>query len=113
MSKLLIHDNPIPILPALAVKIGLNEAIVLQQIHFWLKSSSHEIEGKMWIYNTYKSWQVQFPFWSERTIVRIFKSLEENGYLISANFNRTKMDKTKWYTIDYDKLSQFEVDAHA
>ena len=42
MSKLLIHDKPIMILPSLAQKIGLNEAIILQQIHYWLVSSQHE-----------------------------------------------------------------------
>ncbi len=30
MSKLLIHEAPLQILPTLAVKFGLNEAIVLQ-----------------------------------------------------------------------------------
>ena len=35
MSKLLISENLVMIIPTLAVKIGLNEAIVLQQIHYW------------------------------------------------------------------------------
>ncbi len=30
MSKLLIHEAPLQILPTLALKLGLNEAIVLQ-----------------------------------------------------------------------------------
>src|SRR3954452_7320658 len=96
MSKLLIHDKPIMILPSLAQKIGLNEAVVLQQIHYWLVSSQHEKEGRKWVYNTYKEWQRQMPFWSESTIKRTIKSLEDQGYLLSENFNRMKMDKTKW-----------------
>ena len=98
MSKLLIYDNPIMILPKLAVKIGLNEAVVLQQIHYWLVTSAHVKEGRKWVFNTYKDWQLQLPFWSESTIKRTIKSLEDQGYLISANFNRFKMDKTKWYS---------------
>ena len=53
------------------------------------------------------------PFWSESTIKRTIKSLEEQGYLLSANYNRLKMDKTKWYSIDYEKLAELESDAQA
>lgn len=38
MSKLLIDDYPIQVLPKLAKVIGLNEAIILQQLHYWLNS---------------------------------------------------------------------------
>ena len=113
MSKLLIYDNPIMILPKLAQKIGLNEAVMLQQIHYWLVSSQHEKEGRKWVYNTYKDWQLQLPFWSERTIKRSIKSLEDQGYLLSANYNRLKMDKTKWYSINYEKLAELESDARS
>lgn len=109
MSKLLINERPVMIIPSLAVKIGLNEAIVLQQIHYWVTSSSHVIEGRKWIFNTYKDWQKQLPLWSESTIKRTIHSLEKQGLLISGNWNQMKMDKTKWYTIDYDKVESLEV----
>lgn len=112
MSKLLINENPIMIIPSLALKMGLNEAVVLQQIHYWIVKSSHVMDGRKWIYNTYKEWQVQLPFWSESTIKRTIKSLEKQGYLISGNFN-SKMDQTKWYSIDYKKLSELDGDAEA
>ncbi|WP_254119113.1 conserved phage C-terminal domain-containing protein [Bacillus sp. FJAT-29790] len=51
---------------------------------------------------------MQLPFWSESTIKRTIKSLENQGYLISGNFNRSKMDQTKWYSIDYEKLGELE-----
>lgn len=108
MSKLLLKEYPLILLPSLAAKIGINQAIILQQLHYWLLTSSHEIEGKKWIYNTYKDWQLQFPFWCEKTIARTIRSLEEQGYLLSANFNSLKQDKTKWYTIDYEKLAELE-----
>jgi len=28
--------------------------------------------------------------------------------LLSANWNRLKLDKTKWYTIDYERLKDLE-----
>ncbi len=110
MSKLLIQDNPIMILPTLAIKIGLNESIILQQVHYWLLTSKHDKDGKRWVYNTYKDWQEQMPFWSEKTIKRTIKSLEDQGFLLSGNYNSLKLDKTKWYTIDYEKLAEIEDD---
>ncbi|MEH7178291.1 conserved phage C-terminal domain-containing protein [Neobacillus vireti] len=108
MSRLLINESPVMIIPSLAAKIGLNEAVVLQQIHYWLGISKHKIEGRTWVYNTYEEWQKQLPFWSVSTIKRSIRSLEMLGLLISANFNQMKMDKTKWYSIDYEKLHEIE-----
>ena len=108
MSKLLIGEQPLMVIPSLAVKIGLNEALVLQQIHYWVLSSKHEINGRKWIYNTYKEWNLQFPFWSESTIKRTIHSLQVQGLILTGNFNRSKMDKTKWYTIDYQVLAEIE-----
>lgn len=35
-AQLLINEPPLQVLPTLAKTIGLNEAIVLQQVHYWL-----------------------------------------------------------------------------
>ena len=109
LKKLLTNENPLVILPSLAVKIGFREAAILQQIHFWLTSSMHIIEGRRWVYNTYKDWQKQFPFWSECSIKRSILNLEEQGLVISGNWNVLKLDKTKWYTIDYEKIVQLDL----
>ena len=37
MSNLLIEEPPLQVLPSLALAVGLNEAIILQQMHYWLK----------------------------------------------------------------------------
>jgi uncharacterized phage protein (TIGR02220 family) len=108
MSKLLISESPIMILPSLAVRVGVNEAVLLQQVHYWLVKSSHVKEGRTWIYNTYRDWQEQLPFWSESTIKRAVKSLEEKGLLMTANWNKSKLDNTKWYSINYQQLAAME-----
>ncbi|OIK11926.1 hypothetical protein BIV60_17225 [Bacillus sp. MUM 116] len=110
MSNLLVFENPMIVSPSLANMIGLNEAIVLQQLHYWVNKSTHIIEGRKWIYNTYNDWQEQFSFWSLSTIKRVFRSLEDQGFLLSGNWNKSKMDKTKWYTIDYERLEELEIE---
>lgn len=108
-SSLLIQDRPLQVLPSLALKVGLNEAIILQQVHFWLQKSEHLYYGKQWIYNTYEDWQEQFPFWSISTIRRAVTNLEKNGYLITrTDLNKMKIDNTKWYTIDYNVINSLK-----
>ena len=104
MSNLLIDDYPILVLPKLATEIGLNEAIVLQQMHYWLKKSNHNYDGRRWIYNSYKEWEQHFPFWSNATIRRTISSLEKQELLFVGNYNKAGFDNTKWYSIDYFKL---------
>lgn len=104
VSNLLISEPPLQVLPSLAVKVGLNEAIILQQFHYWLQRSNNIRDGNKWIYNSYPKWGEQFPFWSLSTLKRAITSLEDQGYLISGNYNVAGFDKTKWYRIDYEKL---------
>lgn len=109
MSKLLIDEEPLQVLPSLAVAIGLNEAIFLQQVHYWLKRSKHLHDGRQWIYNTVEEWLKQFPFWSDKTIRRIVNTLRKSGLLITTDeYNKRSFDNTLWYAIDYDKLNELE-----
>jgi DnaD/phage-associated family protein len=104
VSKLLINEPPLMVLPTLAKKIGLNQAVILQQIHYWLSASKHERDGYKWLYNSYNQWAEQFPWLSPRAVQKHILALEKMGYLISDNFNIRKVDQTKWYRIDYTKL---------
>ena len=101
MSRLLIDEPPLQVLPSLARELGLNEAIMLQQMHYWLIKSSHEFEGVKWFYKTLEDWQTEFPFWSTMTIRRTLTNLEKQKVIRIGNFNKKKFDKTKWYTIEY------------
>ncbi|MFC0971910.1 DNA replication protein [Pasteurella multocida] len=107
MSKLLINEQPLQVIPSLATLIGLNEAIFVQQLHYFLNISKHKYEDRTWIYNTIDEWCEVFPFWSKKTIQRTIKKLEEMGLILSTNkLNKMKMDKTKWYSIAYEKIEE-------
>lgn len=107
MSRLLINEPPLMVLPSLAVSIGLNEAIFVQQLHYLLQMSQNERDGSMWVYNSMAEWAEVFPFLSERTIQRIITSLKKSGVIeVTNKYNRMKMDKTYWYSINYEELDK-------
>ncbi|KRD99167.1 hypothetical protein ASE46_12795 [Bacillus sp. Root239] len=106
MSKLLLKDQPLIVLPALAVKVGVNGALFLQQLHYWLEKSVNVQDGYKWVYNTNQQWLQQFPFWSLSTIQRIISKLEKEGLIIKGKYNRSKFNNTVWYRIDYEQLEK-------
>jgi hypothetical protein len=110
-SKLLINEPPLTVLPSLAVAVGLNESIFVQQLHYWIagEKSGREVDGRRWIYNSASAWQKQFPFWSEVTIKRIITSLRDKKLIESrSDLNAMAVDRTNWYTINYETLRSFE-----
>lgn len=111
-SKYLIQEHPIMVLPSLATQVGLNEAIVLQQVHYWLEHNRRDkkkevyLNGKWWTYGSYPQWREKnFPWWSESTVKRAFLELEKLGLLISRQIDNDR-DRSKWYTIDYKALNK-------
>ena len=101
--NLLIAENPMIVCPTLAVRIGLQEAIFLQQVHFLTLHSRNIRDGYRWVYNTYEDWLKIFPFFeNEQKIGRYVRKLEDLGLLVtSKEYNRNKLDKRKWYRVNY------------
>ncbi|WP_418302441.1 hypothetical protein [Lysinibacillus fusiformis] len=92
--------------PVLAKIIGLNEAVFLNQLHYWKQRSKNERDGFVWVYKTYLEWQHELPFWSNATIRRVISSLEKQDLLVSTSeYNKMGIDKTKWYRINYENLT--------
>jgi hypothetical protein len=110
MSKLLFDEQPLVIDKTLAKLIGLNECIVIQQIHYWLtinqKTNKNYNDGCYWTYNTINEWQEEFPFWSVDTVKRTLAKLRKRNILITGNYNKLKRDRTLWYTINYAELKR-------
>lgn len=108
--SLLISEPPLMVLPSLAAELGTaDEAIVLQQLHYWLQRSNNVRDGHKWVYNSMNDWLKQFPWIkSRKRLTRYFDDLESRGLVVTGNYNKAAFDKTKWYRIDYDALSVLE-----
>ena len=113
-SRLLIDEPILTFQPSLAKTIGLNGAIFLQQLQYWLKISEQRgeedkyFEGRWWVYNSYPEWvRNNFPFWSVRTIERTIDFLEHELYVVLSRPDPALAGR-KWYTIDYAVLERLD-----
>ncbi len=106
-SKLLIQEPPLQVLPSLAVAIGLNEAIILQQLHYRLQvPGCKEHEGRLWYFHSCEDWQADdFPFWSVPTIRRGLASLRAQGLILAKPLHDDRRNTELFYTISYEALA--------
>lgn len=107
--RLTDDSQPLVVDPQVALKIGLNESIVIRQLHYWLGKNEHRdnnnIDGKIYCYNSLDEWQKQFPFWSKDTVKRTMKKLKDLGLIEITKSPTNSYDKTNWYTINYEAYS--------
>lgn len=103
-STYLLNEYPLIVLPSLACAVGLNEAIVLQQINFWIANPKigKMHDGLRWVRNSLDEWhRDNFPFWSMPTLKRVMASLDEQDLIFKlSSLNDNPYDKTLWYTIN-------------
>jgi hypothetical protein len=100
-TKLIVSgDRPIVAPATLAEMIGLERAVIIQQLHFLLrdKNNGKTIKGKRWIYNTYKQWQEHFPWMSLMSIRRRFREFEKDGWIESCQPEGV-MSRRKYYRL--------------
>jgi hypothetical protein len=83
-----------------AEKYGVPEAIIIRNLMYWVAKNKanavNEYDGDTYTYNSVKAFNELFPFWSERQISRILKSLQEQNVIKCGNYNKAKYDRTKW-----------------
>ena len=110
---LLFDEQPIVFDRTLAREIGDRHATVLQQVHYWIevnrKKKNKEVykDGYYWTYRSIKKWhEEEFDYLSFSTVRRTFDDLIEDGYLITGEYNKFGADRTKWYRVNKDKISE-------
>lgn len=94
--------------PEYAERFGVAEAVVLENIIYWIEKNAandkHFYDGHYWTYNSVKAFEKMFPYLSKKQLRRILEKLEEEGVLISGNYNASSYDRTKWYAVNYSAL---------
>jgi hypothetical protein len=110
-SRLLVGGRRLLLLPRLVELLGLNEAIVLQQVRYYLEDERQPrlAHGQRWVRAPIGRWQNRdFPFWTTRTIERTFASLVAQGLIIARQLDLVTGDATNSYTIDWTNLAALD-----
>ena len=87
--------------PEIAGRVGVNAAVLYQNILFWTEKNrangKHIHDGLSWTYNSVSAWCELFPYLSDKQIRTALGKLVDEGLLVTGNYNRMPMDRTKWY----------------
>lgn len=89
--------------PLVALVLGLNAAIIVERLRFWLGRSTNVHDGKVWVFNSYGGWHEEFPFLSERTIKAVILKLENDRIVESTQ--RHGRGRVKWYRVREEVLA--------
>jgi len=115
-NLILFNRPPMILIPEMADMLGFNDAVILQQLHYWLqikkkkKDAASFIDGHYWVYNTIAEWKEQFIYLSECTIKRVFNRLKKKGIVCVKQYNKHKYNNTNFYTINYKVLNECMLD---
>ena len=91
----------------IARKYGVDEAIILYNIEFWIKTNradkKHFHDGRTWHFNSIKAFCKIWPFWKPKHIRRKINGLITAGVLVKGNYNKSGYDRTTWYAFKDEK----------
>ena len=98
--------------PEIAVKYGVNEAIFIQNLRYWIQfnqaNEKHFYDGRYWTFNSQKAFSELFPYWTPRQVRHIVDKLKQNGAIEVGFWNEDKTDRTQWYTLREDLLIKMD-----
>ena len=88
MNESLIPEKPITVSPSLAASIGLDQAILLQQLDTIIQllahsHATHNERGYQWASLSLAGLSEQLPFWQPAAIRRILQNLVELGMIFT------------------------------
>ncbi|BCL39988.1 hypothetical protein [Nostoc sp. MS1] len=105
-SKLITPESPLLVPPLLAAEIGLHEAVILQQIHYFCQISKHiKRDGRRWFWKTLKDWGETLPFLTTSAIRRAIANLRDNFKLIDVCRHSEKTwYQANWFTVNVENV---------
>jgi hypothetical protein len=112
MSKLLHDGNYLFYSTELADKIGRNEAIFLQQTHYWMSVKGGKVvDGTKWFWKTYQQWAEEMCL-SISTVRRVVSHLKQLGLVSVERLAAKTYYQANWYTLNRDVLEAFVQNEH-
>lgn len=85
----------------LASRYGMVEAILINHFEYWIElnrtNDRNFYDGRYWTFNSMKAMTEIFPYLTEKKIRNALKNLQDEGLLLTGNYNRSAYDRTLWY----------------
>ena len=82
---------------------GVNAAIILQNLAYWCEhnraNDKHFYDGRYWTYNSMRAFSEIFDYMGVKQIRNALQKLEEDGAIVTGNFNSNTHDRTMWYSV--------------
>jgi hypothetical protein len=86
-----------------AKEYGVNAAIILSNIAFWVvkneANGEHFHDGYYWTYNSIPAFNKLFPYLTEKQIRAALNILRNEELILTGNYNDDRRDRTLWYTL--------------
>ena len=87
----------------IAKEVGVNAAIVLENICFWVQkngaSGEHVYDGKPWTFSTRSDWTKLFPYLTANQVQTAVAKLKDSGFIEIGHYSTSPFDRTNWYTV--------------
>ena len=76
---------------------GLEESILMKHLLYWIDFNKRKgvnfLEGRTWMYQSQEDMCHHHPYWTRKQVMRILKSLINQGLILARNFNKNKKTK--------------------
>lgn len=93
----------------IAVRYGMVEAILINHYEYWIElnrtNDRNYYDGRYWTFNSMKAMLEIFPYLTEKKIRTALKNLQDEGLILTGNYNRSAYDRTLWYAFSDLALS--------
>lgn len=100
---------------ALATRIGMREAIILQHLYWWHEHNadipSMNIDGRVWFFLSATKIAEVFPYLSEKVVRSVLDKLIKDDYLIKDHKGEgpQRFNRTNWYALTDAALGFFHL----
>lgn len=92
-------DPPMVVTRSAIRRFSAPDALIFQQLHYWLKRSKNEFKDELWVYKTNAEWDEELGLMAP-TVRGALDRLTQSGVVLMEQ--PRGFDRTKWYRIDYD-----------
>ncbi|MBQ0073986.1 MAG: hypothetical protein KBT34_07305 [Prevotella sp.] len=96
---------------SLAKEVGLAEAIILQNFHFWHRANVDNPDmtkdGRVWFFRSVKSICDDFCYLTPSKVKTAIEKLVSDGWVLRGDYNSDRMKRVTWYSLTDFTLSLF------